>query len=320
MGRGRSPARLGLGLALLIGVGLFQAGAVSAAANPQSRVAGGYYAPAWFAPSTTYIESGEGSCTASLIAPKRVLTAAHCVYGDTNPRDWTVRVGVRNLDNPAEGETRAITGIAMHPNTQLPEGGAHANHAFYDVAVMFLKRPAVTAPATIGTGSDWGSSGYAVGWGHPNYDHENGGYTPYLKGVTLRLGNDSQCASWTNTNVQHYYPAIHICAYDTEGDDCITHGDSGGPLMVLSGGSYKLIGVTSFFPLQHQLEWGPCDNVAMTGFTWVAGPTISSWPLTAFNPGCTAARKQLRKVKRKYPFFKKGIRKSRRNVRAACDV
>ena len=59
--------------------------------------------------------------------------------------------------------------------------------------------------------------------------------------------SDSQCAAYFDDATQHFYGGIHVCANNPGGAvDCITHGDSGGPLMVRNqAGLWRLIGITS---------------------------------------------------------------------------
>lgn len=290
-----------------------QAAVASAAPQATESVAGGYYPQASLVPATTYIEGNESSCTASLIAPKRVLTAAHCVVDDLVAGHWKAFVGARDTAG-SPGQVIGVTGIAVHPQVSLPNSGLHVNHAFYDLAVLFLKRASTVPPVPIGTGSDWNDVGTALGWGHWNYDHDNPQYTTRLKAINLSLGTDSQCEAWTSP---HYFPAIHICAYDYEGNDCITHGDSGGPLVVYSGGEFRQIGVTSFFPSTQ--SWGPCGSVSMVGFAWVAGPTLRPWPITAGNPACPRARVKFKRVKRIWTKRSKQFRTAKKFKQQACQ-
>jgi hypothetical protein len=284
------------------GVALVAPAQASAASRPSAHIsiAGGYYPAdsAW--PWTTALidptragnDFDRNFCTAVLIAPQRVLTAAHCVVSDsdhTTPRpaaQFQALVGRRSLLNGSQGERHNVTGIAVHPKVYLPQSGVHQSHAFYDLAVLFLDTPSSITPAPIGTASDGSfGNGYAtaMGWGHVNYDHLNPQRGPDLKAADFSLYDDSQCAYYFNDADQHYYPTIHVCAGDAPGGylDCITHGDSGGPLMVWSGGAWKLIGITSFYPHGS----GACLNAGPPfGFAWVAGPELSSWPLTVADP------------------------------------
>jgi trypsin len=307
---------------LLAALALCMASCLGGSASAAKRIYGGYYPSTAYAPWVTWIKHSRSFCSASLIAPKRVLTAAHCVAGGlSNPADWKAYVGIRNRDGGG-GESRNVTAIAVHPNVSLPTTGLHTNHAFYDVAVMFLDSAVSTPPGAIGTDADWGSVATAMGWGHSNLDHENPAFDPNVRAVNLSLGSDAQCNAWINDDAQHYFPAIHICAYDAEGDDCITHGDSGGPLII----NGKIIGVTSFFPSQQ--SWGVCQYDSMTGFAWVAGPTLRSWLTGVTNPACpqanrdvgaasalvAAAQRKLRRAKHR------GRRKRRRAKRALSSA
>jgi trypsin len=293
-------------------------GATSASADgPATRVAGGYYPPADYAPWLTYISSKAGGyCTASLVAPDRVLTAAHCVDDDMSPGNWTARVGVRNRANPQEGQSIAVRGIVMHPSYDNPTTGPNADVNNYDLAVMFLAAPSTVAPGPIGTATTWGDFGTALGWGHYNLDHNKPLNDPNVKAVNLSLGSDAICHEWINTEApQVYFPAIHLCAYDAEGDDCITHGDSGGPLVL---GGY-IIGITNSTP--GRKNWGACGSSSMALFSWIASSELRDWPLTVAPPpppppppppntACEAAVASLNAAKRKLKGAKRALRRA----------
>ena len=287
-------------LLVLAGVGLL-APSSSSAVPARPAIAGGYFpaADAW--PWTTALidtgrtaingDFGRGFCTAVLIAPQRVLTAAHCLVTDGKLRTPTNRiqtlVGRRNQTLVNQGERRNVTAVVVHPKAYLPNTGPHTNHAFYDIAVLFLDRPVTTIPpAPIGTPSDWNNWGTVMGFGHFNYDHDNPQRDEHLRAADYDLLSDAKCAPYFNYGHQgeHYFPSIHVCADNAPGAqvDCVTHGDSGGPLMIRnSAGQWKLIGITSFYP-QH---WdGGCQAGGPFGFAWVAGAAMRDWPLSVPHP------------------------------------
>ena len=322
--RGTEPARYGhwtrMRLAAAAAMCVLSLIAVPAHAGPvngngggptaKASIAGGYYPAANFALYTTSIvdrtrsgyngDLGHGVCTAVLIAPQRVLTAAHCVVGDDNrtpepASKFQVLVGRRDLTLVNQGERRNVTGVAVHPKVYLPHTGVHTNHAFYDIAVLFLDRPVTTiAPVPIGTPDDWNSVGTVLGFGHYNYDHDpaNQQYDQYLRAADFDMWNDTKCGeAFVDPNspgVQHFYGSIHVCANNGPNVpqvDCVTHGDSGGPLLIWNGTErrFKLIGITSFFPAVSDR----CGAGGPFGFAWVAGAEMRDWPLTVAHPPVT---------------------------------
>jgi hypothetical protein len=122
-----------------------------------------------------------------------------------------------------------------------------------------------------------------MGWGHFNYDHANQQYDPFLRAADYDLLSDASCAAWfDDAGTQNFYPSIHLCANNAPGAnvDCITHGDSGGPLMVNTTTGWSLIGITSFYP--HRAD--RCGAGGPFGFAWVAGAEMREWALTSPGP------------------------------------
>ena len=234
---------------------------------------------------------GHNVCTAVLIAPQRVLTAAHCVVGDDHatPKPanrFQVLVGRRDLTITTQGERRNVTGVVVHPKAYLPQTGVHTYHAFYDIAVLFLDTPITTIPpAIIGATDDWNTWATAMGFGHFNYDHTNQQFDQYLRAADYDLLSDAQCAAFfDDADTRHFYGTIHVCANNAPNAatvDCITHGDSGGPLMIRKADlTWRLIGITSFYPQRADR----CVAGGPFGFAWVSGPEMRDWPLTVPPP------------------------------------
>jgi len=86
-----------------------------------------------------------GYCTATLIAPDLVLSAAHCVYGPDNrvmpPERVTFRAGFRNGTVAAE---RAVAQIVAHPGFD-PRAPLNYKNITHDVALIRLAEPIPTS-------------------------------------------------------------------------------------------------------------------------------------------------------------------------------
>jgi secreted trypsin-like serine protease len=268
----------------------------------QKSIAGGYVPSTAEWPWVARVTMNTSHCTGTLITQDRVLTAAHCVVHDgvvTPASAVTVEINRRNPTLP--GEVRHVTLVVAHPGYDVPGYDD-------DVAVLFLDSPVALPPAPLGSPGDLPESGVVMGWGRIDYEGDPIARTTELKAVNLSLGSPSQCDAWQ----KNFRPATQICAYDAAGENCVGHGDSGGPLMVNLGG-WKLIGVVS----HHQKAggWGPCGGHAREIFAWIGGPTLRNWLLSVANPGCPAAIVKLKKA-RKLPKSNRKRKKSLRNARA----
>jgi secreted trypsin-like serine protease len=108
----------------------------------QAIVGGGAPSSDGVARSVVTIVGSRGNfCTGSVIAPKIVLTAAHCV-----PSGAEYRIVDNSSGQPA---LQAVRNVAIHPGFKMDAMLAH--RATADVALLQLEAPAKgKAPATLG--------------------------------------------------------------------------------------------------------------------------------------------------------------------------
>jgi trypsin len=225
-------SRLVLAAALAMTAGVVGLG--SATADDQdARIVGGSRASIADYSFAAYLVTPEGFqfCGGSIVAPDKVLTAAHCTAGK-EPADLQVVAGREDKDSGA-GVKAAVKEIWIHPSFTEVRAG-------YDVAVLTLDQKLPYAPIDLVSDKDVesyeaGTQGLILGWGRLASDGES---SRYLMQATVPVIADDSCSA----SYPAYLKDAMTCAGYPDGGIDSCQGDSGGPL-VIDG---KLAGVTSW--------------------------------------------------------------------------
>ena len=155
--------------------------------------------------------SAIGACSATVIAPRALLTAAHCLdEGVAAVRVWL-----------GSGEEIVAQSFAFYPNYKFNTPGS------FDVGIVVMADdlPRNAVPVLTGREGRVGETAIIAGWGK---DQSN---VP----ATLRAG--STTVSAVNSSVlETIYapPSSSVC-----------QGDSGGPILLSEGGVWAIGGITS---------------------------------------------------------------------------
>jgi secreted trypsin-like serine protease len=212
---------------------------VSASAEPtaQASIVGGRAGSIAEFPSLAYIEAREGkrgfACTGTVVAPRVVLTAAHCVEsldrgGLTPASQYALATGVTS---PEEAQSENIFGVAeAHVFPGFDPGTLHG-----DAAILILDRP-TTAPvlALAGAGdatlSPGGATVQLAGWGLTRANEEEG--PSGLRTTSMVVQPPTKCKAKTRGYFSPFSPAVQMCTLDVpskKSGGCF--GDSGGPVI-----------------------------------------------------------------------------------------
>ncbi len=205
-----------------------------------------WMAQLWYTDDQGTADEGDDTgffCGGAVIAPTKILTAAHCVKGYDWHAGGAVVTGTSQL--PTEGDLHGgtVSGVLRQWN----HPSYNARTIDNDLAVLTLASPVKATPIRMTTSGDTtsyasGTSAKLYGWGRTTSTTQATSQT--LKTATLPIKSDATCAGYYGTD---FVKGHMVCAgTPATGSDTGTtsacNGDSGGPLVV----NNRIVGVVSW--------------------------------------------------------------------------
>lgn len=175
-------------------------------------------------------------CGGVFIARNWVMTAAHCVDGDTDPDQIQVLAGTHDLTEG--GEYIDVKRIRIHPDfsadafisSDMALLELDGDFMYPRIELLTPDRIEMSAPGTIAT---------VIGWGLTSVGGEG---SDLLKKLKAEIISNDECKTHLNENILE----TTICAGKLGSSESTCNGDSGGPLMVPFRSRWLQVGIVSF--------------------------------------------------------------------------
>lgn len=232
-------------------VALLAPATASAAPTAHASIVGGHPVAIEEFPSLAYIEAVEGkgvfSCTGTVVAPRVVLTAAHCVESIekgtiTPPSNYALTTGI--VDPRRADHSSIFHVVANHVFPGFDPGILHG-----DAAILVLDRPTTAPPIPLAGAGDaalyaGGAEAQLAGWGLTRGDAKE--TPPHLRATTTVVKPASFCRQKISPFYKPFLPTAQTCVLSKDRKSGGCFGDSGGPAIgKRADGSAVQLGITS---------------------------------------------------------------------------
>jgi len=248
--RQREESRLNMWISLIVFTAIAFSSVNGCGETLNARIIDGEVASRGDIPWQVRLESTEPSwnsqhwfCGGTIICPRYVISAAHCLMGDWRKNETYLKVLVSEHDtsNPDDHVLHNVQRIIPHPEFFYTE----KDGIEYDFVILELEKPidlsgnSTARAACLPEEQDdsWTEETQfeISGWGDTN-NHFGGVYPDKLLKATITWVPGTECnhfwKKYYQNTVYASYPLeeIMLCAGGVEGDQGVCLGDSGGPL------------------------------------------------------------------------------------------
>ena len=231
----------------------------AAATTAQTSVVNGMQTPIAALPSLAFVRHKAPSyirhggrpkietCAGTVVAPRIVLTAGHCVQSPRgnlrSTSGFKVTTGVGDIRSAPAGSVSRVSRVLIVP-------GYNPSILRYDVGLLILSAPVAATPMRLAQPADGsllaaGTPLTIAGWGLPKKPPASPS-SPLRVGQTT-IGRTADCEQYKAGEARGFYPEFEFCAFATPQSKTIScKGDSGGPgIVTLPNGTRIQVGVIS---------------------------------------------------------------------------